>query len=45
MSTEIMVLGKSGKIICDAQELKIYLKEYLLMIIFVRLILMKIKNT
>lgn len=27
MSTEIMVLGKSGKIICDAQELKIYLKE------------------
>jgi predicted dehydrogenase len=27
MSTEIMVLGKSGKIICDAQELRIYLKE------------------
>ena len=27
MSTEIKVLGKLGKIICDAQELKIYLKE------------------
>ena len=27
MSTEVMLLGKSGKIICDAQELKIYLKE------------------
>ena len=27
MSTEVMVLGKSGKIICDAQELKIFLKE------------------
>ena len=26
MSTEVMLLGKSGKIICDAQELKIYLK-------------------
>ncbi len=26
MSTEVIVLGKSGKIVCDAQELKIYLK-------------------
>lgn len=27
MSTSITVLGKNGKIICDATELKIYLKE------------------
>jgi len=27
MSTSLMVMGKKGKIICDATELKIYLKE------------------
>jgi len=27
MSTSITVIGKKGKIICDATELKIYLKE------------------
>ena len=27
MSTSIMVMGKKGKIICDATELRIYLKE------------------
>lgn len=27
MSTSLMVIGKKGKIICDATELKIYLKE------------------
>jgi predicted dehydrogenase len=27
MSTSLVVLGKKGKIICDATELKIYLKE------------------
>lgn len=27
MSTSLMVLGKKGKIICDATEIKIYLKE------------------
>jgi predicted dehydrogenase len=27
MSTSLMIMGKKGKIICDATELKIYLKE------------------
>lgn len=27
MSTSLMVMGKKGKIVCDATELKIYLKE------------------
>ena len=27
MSTSLTVLGKKGKIICDATEIKIYLKE------------------
>lgn len=27
MSTSLMVMGKKGKIICDATELKVYLKE------------------
>src|SRR5680860_370127 len=28
MSTSLTVLGKKGKIICDATEIKIYLKEH-----------------
>jgi predicted dehydrogenase len=27
MSTQVTILGKKGKIVCDAQELKIYLRE------------------